>query len=845
MAEYDLGKYGATIELDDSQFEKAMSNAENKIDSTDKKSKLFGKNLGALATGALAGLGTALVGAGVAGIKMASDIDGSLKQLQAQTGATDNEMKSMEQSLKNIYSQGYGESFADVADAMALVKQNTGLAGKELEKTTQNAIALRDTFGLDVAETTNAANSLMKQFGITADQAYNLIAQGAQNGANKNGDMLDTLNEYAPQFKALGFSAEEFTNVLIDGAKNGQFSIDKVADAMKEFNIRAKDGSKTTIDAFQSLGLNANDMMSKFAAGGDSAQQAFTQVMTALNNVKDPLEKNRIGVQLFGTMFEDLEASGISALANIGNTASLSKDALGQINQVKYDTLGSALQGIWRSLQMALITPIQQHVLPLLNQFATWIQSNMPTIQTIISTVFSAIGTVFSVFINVVQSVIGTFSGFYSNTNTIFSGIKTIIETAMSTIQTIIQTVLTVITNLWNTYGSTIVSFLTSTFLNVQTIIQGALNVVQGIFKTVLSILTGDWKGAWNGIQKILDGVLKIIIGVVKQVFNSIKLVINTILNTIKGIFSGIWNSIKSLVVTVVTSIYNSISSKFKSVRSFISNLLSSVKSIFSNIWNSIRSTVVSLITGIYNSISSKFNSVKSFISVILSSIKSVFSNIWNSIRSTVFSVTSSIYSNTVGRFNSLRSSMSSIFSGILSKARSIFNSVKSAITSPINSAKSIVMGIINSIRSAFSRLKISIPKPKLPHINVNWRKFGVGDLSVKIPTFSLRWYKTGGFFDQPSIVGLGEDGREAILPLENKRYMAPFADAVFERLRDRMLNKSVHNSTNNHQNIINNTFHFDVKHKIDDSEMNKIAKYVIKKQTNGLKGAGVRMPIR
>lgn len=311
MAEESVGKYGATLTLDDSQFVEGMENAGKKMDDftstvdgntekTSKKMSGFGSKLGVLAVGAVAGLGTALVGAGVAGVKMADDLKGSLNGLQASTGATEEEMKGMEESLKNIYNANLGESFQDIADSMALVKQNTGLTGEALESATKNAIMLRDTFDMDFAETTNTANSMMKQFGITSDEAFNLIAQGAQNGANKNGDLLDSLNEYAPQFKAMGFSAEEFTNVLIDGAKNGAFSIDKVGDAVKEFNIRSKDGSKATIDAFQSLGLNADKMGQSFAKGGEEGQAAFKQVMTALNDIEDPMEKNRIGVALFG-----------------------------------------------------------------------------------------------------------------------------------------------------------------------------------------------------------------------------------------------------------------------------------------------------------------------------------------------------------------------------------------------------------------------------------------------------------------------------------------------------------------------------------------------------------------
>ncbi|ELK38882.1 minor tail protein, partial [Brevibacillus agri BAB-2500] len=127
--------------------------------------------------------------------------------------------------------------------------------------TTRNALLLRDAFGFEINESVKGADTMMKQFGITSDQAFSLIAQGAQKGLDKSGDLLDTANEYSNQFKSLGFTATEMFDTLAAGSQNGAFNLDKVGDAVKEFNIRSKDGSKTTIQAFEMLGLNADKMM--------------------------------------------------------------------------------------------------------------------------------------------------------------------------------------------------------------------------------------------------------------------------------------------------------------------------------------------------------------------------------------------------------------------------------------------------------------------------------------------------------------------------------------------------------------------------------------------------------
>ena len=115
-------------------------------------------------------------------------------------------------------------------------------------------------------ESTRAADMMMRQFSITSEEAFNLIAHGAQNGLDKNGNLLDSINEYSVHFEQLGFDAEEMFNMFSNGAETGVFDIDKLGDAVKEFGIRAKDGSNTTVEAFELLGLNANEMQAKFAA---------------------------------------------------------------------------------------------------------------------------------------------------------------------------------------------------------------------------------------------------------------------------------------------------------------------------------------------------------------------------------------------------------------------------------------------------------------------------------------------------------------------------------------------------------------------------------------------------
>ena len=285
--------------------------------------------------------------------KVTEAIDSELKavnQFQARVGASSKEMKEYRSEIKDLYNDGMGESLEDVANSLATIKTSTNLVGKELVSTTHNALLLRDTFDFDVGESTRAVKMMMDQFNLSSETAYNLITQGAQKGLNKNDDLLDTINEYSVHFKQLGFSADEMFNMLENGTKSGTFSVDKLGDTIKEFGIRAIDGSDTTVTAFKMAGLNADSMAKKFSKGGSDAKEAFTETIKALKDMKDPIEQNTAGVNLFGTMWEDLGAKGVFAISNLNGEISSTSDALEKMNEVKYEDLGSTFTVFGRNI---------------------------------------------------------------------------------------------------------------------------------------------------------------------------------------------------------------------------------------------------------------------------------------------------------------------------------------------------------------------------------------------------------------------------------------------------------------------------------------------------------------
>ena len=306
-----------------------------------------------------------LVAVGTAAIKFSSDSQDAFQQFAAATGTASNEMGKYKDMINDVYKDNFGESINDVAEAMATVNQNMSyLDDSALQRCTEYAYTLSDTFGYDVAESTRAANSLIRNFGIEANEAFNLIVQGSQNGLDFSGELLDSINEYAPQFKKMGMSADEMFSVFVNGAQNGAFNLDKIGDAVKENAIRAIDCSDTTAEGFKALGLDATETAKKFAAGGEAADEAFNQVIVGLSAIEDPIERNTAGVNLFGTMWEDLGPEVVMSLSTTNDAIDMTRESMESLVNVKYDTLSGALGGLWRTIQVDVLQPIGNQLIP-------------------------------------------------------------------------------------------------------------------------------------------------------------------------------------------------------------------------------------------------------------------------------------------------------------------------------------------------------------------------------------------------------------------------------------------------------------------------------------------------
>ena len=602
-----------SIFVDSSAAEESIAKTEEK---SNKLSESFVNGIttaGKWAGGIAAAAGSAALAIGSAAINVSTDVDSAMNGFAASTGTAVEELGKYEDAMLNIYKNNFGESFEDIAGSMGTIKQimGEGMGAEELEKMTTNAIMLRDTFEFDVTESVRAANSLMDQFGISGEQAYNLIAQGAQNGLNQNGDMLDILNEYSVQFSQLGYDAEDMFNMLANGAESGTWSIDKLGDAAKEFNIRMTDG--TANEAIKSLGLNVDDVNAKYAAGGDSAQNATQEIIAALKGVENENERYLLGQQLMGTMWEDLGEEAVYALLDTQGEISNTKDALAEINEIKYDDLGSMFEGLKRNLETMLL-PVGNALIPLIMTVVSLIQDNMPMIEGLIAQLTPIITDLFG---NLLPPLLDLVSILLPQLSDIITGFLplfiSLLTSVLPLVSQIVQSILPVIVQLIETLMPHILEIVNMVLPLLLQLIDPLIALLQPIIDLLNPII--------QLCMALIVPLMELLSAVLPPLTTAIAFLVDVTLARAKQTFENVANTISNVVNIAVTSVKNQI----EIMKDIFSNIISFIQNVFTGNWRAAFENVKNILSGIFDSM---VNVVKTPVNAIIALINGMISGI-------------------------------------------------------------------------------------------------------------------------------------------------------------------------------------------------------------------------
>ena len=688
----------------------------------------------------LSAVGDKIQDIGTKAIDAYSETENAVTKVNAYFGETGQAAEESANVIKSVYSDGVGESMDSVADAVLMVKKNLGdLSETDLTNLTQQAITLDELYGIDMNETLRGVNSLMQQYGLTAQEAMDYIVVGTQNGLDKTNELGDNLSEYAGKFSQAGYSASEYFQLLDNGLKNGAYNLDKVNDAINEVTTRLVDG--TIGESIGSFSTKTQELFTSWQNGGATQKQVIDSIVADIGNCTNQQEALNLAALAFGTMAEDGNLKFITSLTSVGST---------------YDSVKGSAQGMFDATttpmqQMESNTrKLQQALVPLGEKLAELANAILPPLVSVITTVggwFEKLPGPVQNFVIILGALLAAFTALtpvIAAISVVMGALNISMLPIIAVIAAVAAAIAGIIAIIQN-WGA-----ITQWFGELWNTICTGIGAMVDSLKAWFSNLWTHLQSVWEGICNVVQTAVMLLGSIIQGAIDIITLPFQMIWENCKGIVSSVWEGIKSVV-----------SSAIHAVSSTISSVMSAIKNVITTVWNAISSKV-----------SSVLNTIKTTVSTVFNAVKSVASSVWNGIKSVISSVVDGIKSKVSSVFNGVKSTITSIFNGIKSTATSVWNGIKDAIIKPVEAAKNAVKGIIDKITGFFSGMKLELPKIKLPHFKIS------GKLSLSppsVPHLSIDWYKEGGILTKPTVFGMngsslmagGEAGKEAVLPLK------------------------------------------------------------------------------
>ena len=329
---------------------------------------------------------------------------------------------------------------AGLVEATRLTQQFTGKSGDDLKAFRNQVQAVADTFNADFKETLISANALAKQFGISADEAIQLIQDGFIAGGDANGEFLNTLKEYPAYFKEAGISASQFVAIVAETNKAGIFS-DKGVDAIKEGNLRLREMTTATAAALDGIGISSTQVQKDLQTGAKTTFQVMQEVSAKLAELPDSAQSVGTAIaDIFGGPGEDAGLQYLRTLKDISTDLDTVKSKAGELGRLQeeqlqseielqnalaglFDATGGSFEGFTTSIKVFInqgLTALIKGVVSLINYvIELYNESNLfrafvVALPEVFKTVFNTIGNLFGALIDMIQAAGKIFKSAFS-----------------------------------------------------------------------------------------------------------------------------------------------------------------------------------------------------------------------------------------------------------------------------------------------------------------------------------------------------------------------------------------------------------------------------------------------
>ena len=619
----------------------------------------------------------------------------------------------------------------------------------------------------------------------------------------------DTATEAANHLAKLTTEQEalsEWTNICqgVYATFGDSLPIEGLTEAANE---TSKTGTLTgsLADALNWAGVAEEDFQAKLDACTSSAEREQL-IRETLNGIYDEA----------AAKYEE-NAAGILAQneANAKMTESMAK-------------LGEAVQPVLTALS-ELAAEVMAELAPHIQEVA---DKYLPSIKEALSGVGDAIGTVIgwiadnwtlvstiativagiAVAISAVSTALGIYNTVMAATAVVSAPVIGIIAAVVAGITALVAAIVLCVQH-WDEIKAktkevwdAIVGWVTAAVDKVKEVFNNMKEAISNTIDKIKTVVSEKW----NAIKDAVSNTVENIKTAVTNKWNAIKDGVSKTVDNIKTAVSNKWNDIKTSVSNTVDNIKTTVSEKWNSIKTTVGNVVDNIKTAVSEKWNAIKTTVGTVTSNIKDTVSEKFNQVKETMGTVMQAAKDTISEKLNNIKAAYeehgggvkgivaasmeaikgyYSAGYTFIDNlTNGKLSAMVDTIKSKLESAKNTVSNILNAIKDKFSSIFESAKNIVSNAIEKIKGFFN-FKWELPKIKLPHFSITG-KFSLNP--PQIPKFSVEWYKLGGVFDEPTLFGygdgkiggLGEDGAEAIVPLERN---TAWLDRLAEMLKDKL----------------------------------------------------------
>lgn len=601
----------------------ALQDQKKHLESAADSAGEFGEKMSNAGQGLTAAVTLPILGIGAAAAKAADDLDSAFGRISATTDRTVSDTKELQEAAQELWRDAYGEDITDVVDAISLVDRNLGNlveSTADVKDLAENAFILRDAFGYDIQESTRAAAALMSNFGITGQEAMDMITTAAQRGGDYSGELLDSISEYSTQFANMGYSASSMMGMFVEGAENGIFSLDKLADTVKESFLQITDGGKGTKDAIKELGLDYGQVTSDIQAGGEKANAAFGVVMTAIAGVRDEADRNRLAIELMGTPLEDLGPQYQAFFADTSRELQNFRGSTAQAGDELYDNFGTRMTKTFRTVQEALlpvgetILGIVESALPAIEKMSSAFANLSPVVQKVIMVIGAVAAVIGPLLIvagmvaNAIQGIvlwlapliagITEAGGLIAFLSTKFTALFAAITGPIGIVIMAVTALIAVFVALYKNNEEFRIK-VNEIWAGIKAAFQTALTFIQGIVQNVMTAVTSFFSSQLAVIRQFWDQNGKQIMNLVKSYFGLISSYIQMVMGVIKGIFQTIWPVIAGVVKIAWGLIQGTIKNALTIILGAIQFFLRVFKGDWSGAFNSVKDTVSKIMSNI------------------------------------------------------------------------------------------------------------------------------------------------------------------------------------------------------------------------------------------------------